>query len=232
MILSLKKYAFLAFLFVGVVSVSAATFIPPSSHIIVTSLSREDAQEMLSQYEAFECASEIYLKRFEFKSLSIGEFISTIRASPLPRAHDIAQAVGDLHTLLLKNNKSKDDLLFFLGIFKEKIKTLKRFLESKHRESVSLLNFSPLARPAWQDLGAVAATAGVTSAQRDAASTDRSLCAVSPAKKPACGQPSCSKEGESRCSRCRQVFYCSVKCQREHWKTHQAYCKPAEAPKQ
>lgn len=31
-----------------------------------------------------------------------------------------------------------------------------------------------------------------------------------------------------KCSKCKKVFYCSAACQRTHWKTHKADCKPAE----
>ena len=34
----------------------------------------------------------------------------------------------------------------------------------------------------------------------------------------------------SRCARCEAVFYCSVECQRAHWKAgHKHECKPAVA---
>eukprot|EP01083_Nonionella_stella_P147675 466358_1 len=39
-----------------------------------------------------------------------------------------------------------------------------------------------------------------------------------------CG--SCSTTGANkRCSGCRGVYYCNIKCQRDHWKTHKRDCK-------
>jgi tetratricopeptide (TPR) repeat protein len=34
-----------------------------------------------------------------------------------------------------------------------------------------------------------------------------------------------------RCSRCHTTFYCSVQCQKEHWKTHKADCIPLQTMK-
>lgn len=31
-----------------------------------------------------------------------------------------------------------------------------------------------------------------------------------------------------KCARCRQVYYCSVECQKKHWKTHKKHCKTIE----
>lgn len=42
-------------------------------------------------------------------------------------------------------------------------------------------------------------------------------------KCPQCGLENC----EMRCSVCKTVYYCSRKCQREHWKTHRYNCKKA-----
>lgn len=38
----------------------------------------------------------------------------------------------------------------------------------------------------------------------------------------------CSKEAHKRCSRCRQVFYCSRKCQKRHWSQHKKVCNPSD----
>ncbi|KAF4721941.1 hypothetical protein FOZ63_032373 [Perkinsus olseni] len=35
----------------------------------------------------------------------------------------------------------------------------------------------------------------------------------------------CRKPGESRCSRCKKVYYCSIKCQKAAWSTHKRVCK-------
>ena len=32
-----------------------------------------------------------------------------------------------------------------------------------------------------------------------------------------------------KCSRCKQARYCSVSCQKAHWKTHKLECKPPAA---
>ena len=46
---------------------------------------------------------------------------------------------------------------------------------------------------------------------------------------PCCGQ--IGKKGTNlQCSRCKKVAYCSVECQRAHWKAHKVHCKkPAKA---
>ena len=36
----------------------------------------------------------------------------------------------------------------------------------------------------------------------------------------------CSKPAPHHCSRCKVVGYCSKACQRQHWPTHKAGCKP------
>jgi len=44
----------------------------------------------------------------------------------------------------------------------------------------------------------------------------------------------CGKSGSDfrRCSRCKEARYCGVECQKTHWPTHKADCKPAsEKPK-
>ena len=35
---------------------------------------------------------------------------------------------------------------------------------------------------------------------------------------------SCGKEAEKRCSTCGEVYYCSVKCQRNDWSSHKKVC--------
>ena len=46
---------------------------------------------------------------------------------------------------------------------------------------------------------------------------------------------SCGKrvpKKDSRCSRCKKVFYCSIDCQRKDWPIHKFYCKiPSEGIK-
>ena len=44
-----------------------------------------------------------------------------------------------------------------------------------------------------------------------------------------CGNPSCDKmetgvKEFSRCAKCKKIAYCSVICQREHWKSHKKIC--------
>jgi hypothetical protein len=43
-----------------------------------------------------------------------------------------------------------------------------------------------------------------------------------------CGNPECnaSEQPISRCSRCKQVSYCSADCQRADWPRHKPHCKP------
>ena len=48
-----------------------------------------------------------------------------------------------------------------------------------------------------------------------------------------CHSKSCEKVGTLRCSRCKKVFYCSQKCQKEDWKktgTHRQSCCPFKEP--
>ena len=43
---------------------------------------------------------------------------------------------------------------------------------------------------------------------------------------PQCSRPGCAKRGKSTCMRCKQVRYCSVSCQKIHWKeAHKKECK-------
>jgi hypothetical protein len=35
----------------------------------------------------------------------------------------------------------------------------------------------------------------------------------------------CKKDAMSNCGRCKNMFYCSKTCQREHWKTHKTTCQ-------
>ncbi|GMH99897.1 hypothetical protein TrST_g1074 [Triparma strigata] len=37
---------------------------------------------------------------------------------------------------------------------------------------------------------------------------------------PSCGFPGCSKPAPLKCSRCREVSYCSKEHQKTHWKFH------------
>ncbi len=37
--------------------------------------------------------------------------------------------------------------------------------------------------------------------------------------------PVCQKTAETKCTACRQVFYCSKPCQKRHWKEHKFGCK-------
>lgn len=35
----------------------------------------------------------------------------------------------------------------------------------------------------------------------------------------------CAREASKKCSGCKKVYYCSVECQKAHWKTHKEVCK-------
>lgn len=39
-----------------------------------------------------------------------------------------------------------------------------------------------------------------------------------------CCGPGCNEFGSKHCSSCRDASYCSVKCQKDHWKTHKKIC--------
>jgi hypothetical protein len=36
----------------------------------------------------------------------------------------------------------------------------------------------------------------------------------------------CGKFTDTKCSRCKQVYFCSTACQKENWKYHKAKCVP------
>jgi hypothetical protein len=44
-----------------------------------------------------------------------------------------------------------------------------------------------------------------------------------------CAKCGCGSIEMPRCSGCRRVFYCSKKCQREHWPDHKAACRAWQA---
>jgi len=44
-------------------------------------------------------------------------------------------------------------------------------------------------------------------------------------KKIKCYRVSCIKLGEHRCSRCKQVFFCSQECSDQHWPVHKEECR-------
>jgi hypothetical protein len=61
-----------------------------------------------------------------------------------------------------------------------------------------------------------------------AESTPTPAASPAPAKSYECG--ACGAGGaDLRCSRCKQVHYCSVACQRVGWKAHQSACTPCDA---
>lgn len=49
-----------------------------------------------------------------------------------------------------------------------------------------------------------------------------------PGTTPKCWVCGVMKYELKRCSRCRAVFYCSQKCQREHWPKHKAHCEQTD----
>ena len=51
-----------------------------------------------------------------------------------------------------------------------------------------------------------------------------------PVSAPQCGIPGCSKPAPLKCSRCREVRYCSKEHQTSHWKFHKKLCSPPGAP--
>ena len=40
-----------------------------------------------------------------------------------------------------------------------------------------------------------------------------------------CGRVNCPNEGNKKCTRCKNVSYCSKGCQKEDWSIHKAHCK-------
>jgi len=46
-----------------------------------------------------------------------------------------------------------------------------------------------------------------------------------------CSRPGCAKRGKSTCNRCKKVKYCSITCQKAHWKGgHKKECKAPTRP--
>ena len=78
--------------------------------------------------------------------------------------------------------------------------------------------------PAAPAAGTPAAQAGGGNA--GSTSTGTSAAAPAPAKSRPCGV--CGKPGPRQCSRCKAVHYCSLDCQKQHWKKggHKQECKP------
>ena len=44
-------------------------------------------------------------------------------------------------------------------------------------------------------------------------------------KPKACHNISCENDGDKRCSRCEWAKYCSITCQKSHWKLHKRECE-------
>ena len=47
-----------------------------------------------------------------------------------------------------------------------------------------------------------------------------------PVSAPQCGFPGCSQPAPLKCSRCKEVRYCSKEHQKTHWKIHKKLCVP------
>ena len=52
---------------------------------------------------------------------------------------------------------------------------------------------------------------------------------LKPKKIELCYNLKCSKEGTKKCSRCHTVYYCSLECQKSHWKHHKLVCKSSSS---
>lgn len=39
-----------------------------------------------------------------------------------------------------------------------------------------------------------------------------------------CGNVGCNRRAERRCKTCKNIYYCSLQCQRDHWKHHKQVC--------
>ncbi|GMH97097.1 hypothetical protein TrST_g4168 [Triparma strigata] len=52
------------------------------------------------------------------------------------------------------------------------------------------------------------------------------IAALTTPVQPSCGYPGCSKPAPLKCSRCREVRYCSKEHQTMHWKFHKKLCAP------
>jgi hypothetical protein len=84
--------------------------------------------------------------------------------------------------------------------------------------------------------GAAAAAAAAASTDNLSDLADEAAAALVLANPARCANPACAHVESvanifGSCARCKEVKYCSVECQRAHWKLHKPTCKPvARAP--
>ncbi|TMW57261.1 hypothetical protein Poli38472_003186 [Pythium oligandrum] len=83
-------------------------------------------------------------------------------------------------------------------------------------EWIQLAKTQPSNAAATSAAEAKAAISAVTAAARKSTPTVHNVCSAT----------MCSADATMRCSRCKQQYYCSAKCQKAHWKTHKPTCKP------
>lgn len=76
----------------------------------------------------------------------------------------------------------------------------------------------------WVQIAKQQAASGASSASAAAAAPKRH---VSASLQRVCAAAMCSKDGTLRCSRCKNQYYCSAKCQKADWKTHKPTCTKA-----
>jgi len=68
---------------------------------------------------------------------------------------------------------------------------------------------------------------GLSGMEREQVVQVHTASALARCSNPACGEFEVKVKGFAKCSRCKQVAYCSTKCQTKHWKlSHRNKCLP------
>lgn len=195
MILEFKKYALLAFLFVGFTSVSVAS--------CVVELTAQQFAEKIAQEEA---------KAKDLES-TLEEQSSTVKL--MEPAIAVAEMMGQDPTeaklLLAETKQALKELRVMAKEQRVYVESLKAAARQAAQDLVAVA------------VTAGVTSEQRDAALRDGSLCAAFL--ISPKDSSKCGYVSCQKSGTQLCSGCRQVFYCSKECQSASWKAHKAKCK-------